>query len=549
MSANSAPVAAPVSVPERMVPYQTTFADEMMHWQRYLFFRPWYEGNKVADAACGEGYGTDYAAAFASEAIGYDISDKTVLNAASRYPAARFSCSDVAEVDYRDADIVLSFSTISCLKDPIAFLKALTSCKGRIVVSAPNRTFASPGNGPDDRPHNAFHAKEWSPSEFAQLICDHFPDRQVRFLSQEQRWPALIREGLDEDAAHTIAVIGDGPIPQWPRLGIAMPTLNNSAGVCDAIIGMSRFYPGEIEFAVVANGTAEDHLAKIKNLQAQAPDMISVIEELENTGYGAGANRGLAYLSERGGFDYYAVTNDDVVPATDCINELVSAMRELEEIGHNPGVIGPVSNSVNGAQLVDIGSYGSLTEMLEISRQYHLSHASAVTQQFQVRGLFMVIHPKCLDAIGGFDLRFGLGNFEDDDYNLRARLAGFTLWVADGAYLYHAGSTTFKQLNVDYQASIRRNGETLARKWGLSDFTHWAGVTEKPAGVDLYVPLREEEQHMGERLAIPINGQLVDLVHEASDVEFAGWVMYVLGSRPRQERRAIIEMLDDRKSA
>lgn len=548
MSANTVPAVAPERPPERMIPYETTLANEMMHWQRYLFFRPWYEGNKVVDAACGEGYGIDYASVFATEATGYDISEEAVQTAKQRYPATHFACSDVCDVDYTDADLVLSFSTISCIEQPERFLNALGACEGRIVISAPNRIVASPDNGPDDKPLNPYHAKEWTPAEFAALIRDHFPDRTVRFLSQEVQWPALIREGLDDQGSNCIAVIGDGALPQWPRIGVAMPTCNNASGAADAIIGMSRFYPGEIEFAVVCNGTDKQNLDMLTGLRKQAPQMITVIEEHVNLGYGVGANRGLAYLANKGGFDYFMVTNDDVVPATDCMNELVAAMGELDKLGHNPGVIGPVSNNVNGAQQVEVGSYSGLAEMLEVSRPYHRVHAGAVSQVLQVRGLCLLIHPKCLETIGGFDPCFGLGNFEDDDHNLRTRLAGFTLWIAEGAYLFHAGSTTFKSLKIDYQASILRNSEVLASKWGLTSSASWATMTEKPEGVELYIPLQLDTRS-ADRYVIAINGQPVDLLREASDVEFAGWVMHELSSRPRDCRRAVIEILDDRRSA
>jgi hypothetical protein len=73
-------------------------------------------------------------------------------------------------------------------------------------------------------------------------------------------------------------------------------------------------------------------------------------------------------------------------------------------------------------------------------------------------------------------------------------------------------------------------------------------MTDKPEGVELYVPLLAGTQS-AERFVIAINGQPVDLLKEASDVEFAGWVMHALRSRPRDDRRAVIEILGDRRSA
>src|SRR5512147_2341045 len=100
MSAKTATKTPTANYAERMIRYDTDFATEMTHWQRYLFFRPWFEGKKIVDAACGEGYGIDYASTFAEEAIGYDVSQDTISNANARYPATRFVCADVRDVDY-----------------------------------------------------------------------------------------------------------------------------------------------------------------------------------------------------------------------------------------------------------------------------------------------------------------------------------------------------------------------------------------------------------------------------------------------------------------
>src|SRR3990172_9196089 len=94
---------------ERMVPGSSDILTEVQHWHRYLYFRPWFEGRRVSDAACGVGYGTAYASLFASSATGVDICARTVEAAQNRYSEATFRCCDVCQADYADADIVLSF--------------------------------------------------------------------------------------------------------------------------------------------------------------------------------------------------------------------------------------------------------------------------------------------------------------------------------------------------------------------------------------------------------------------------------------------------------
>lgn len=521
-----------------MIPGQSDPATEMFHWQRYLFFRPWYEGRRLIDAASGEGYGAAYAAAFARNVRGFDVSEEAIAHASATYGHVEFVQADVCEADYSQADLVVSFETIEHLEDPLSFLRALNSCPGAIVISTPNRETHSPGAKKGDKPANEFHTVEWTPQEFARLVRKEFGDRTVRFLSQAARWPGTITEGLRDDAMYTLAVI-DGPdLPVWPRLGLAMPTRHAERAV-NAVTNLSKYYPGDIEFAVVANGCAPEHLQKLREAEREAPHLIHVVESETNLGYAVGANLGLDFLWQEAWFDLFGVVNDDVYPAVDCLPQMVEAYRELVALERKPGVLGPVSNCVNGAQQVDIGIYTDIQSMQTSAAAYHRQHHSSVTETDQVRGLLLLITPECLSAVGGFDPRFGLGNVEDDDHNLRCRLAGFSLWIVDGAFLHHTGSATFKDLGLDYQLSIARNGQLFAEKWRLGVLADWSELRRAPKGVKLFVPLTARAEASGFELVV--NGETVDLVHQASDLEFTAWLVEQLRGKPRTERVPVIE--------
>lgn len=528
---------------ERMVPHASDIATELFHWQRYLFFKPWYEDKKVVDAASGEGYGTNYVANFAESAVGLEIAGDAIAHARHKYAKPQFVQGDVCDYDYSEADLVISFETIEHLEDPTAFLKAVSACPGNIVISTPNREMHSPGNDLEDKPLNQFHTVEWSPDEFAKLIEEHFPGRTVRFMSQQGVWPGTIREGLDSSAHYVIAVIGDGALPTWPKIGMSVPTHNGATRCRDLVVSMTRYYPGEIEFALVDNGSRAEEAAALDELQADFPSHVHVLHLAANVGYGLGANAGLDYLWQEGWYDYFCVTNDDVTPSVECLSQLVSSMKELEEGGHKPGVIGPVTNSISGLQAVDIGNYENYSEMVDSAELWHRDHHSLGTQVVQLRGLFMLIHPECLSTVGGFDPRFGIGNFEDDDHNLRTRLSGFTLWIAEGAFLHHQGSSTFNELKVDYSASMQRNHQLLCEKWSLQTFDEFPDVSLKPANVELHVPL-SASYTPSQYLMTLQGGEAIDLVGQASDVEFAAYVYHRIKGKSRNLRLAVIKHLE-----
>lgn len=532
---------------ERMVPGRCDALTELYHWQRYLFFRPWYEGKAVVDAGSGEGYGTNYASVFAKSAIGIDVDAIAIDHARRRYPFVEFEQIDVTHFDYSNADLVTCFEVIEHLAEPAALLRALAECQGTILISTPHREFHSPGNALTDTPLNEFHTVEWTPTEFAEVVRNHFPNREIRFYSQQSEWPGLIHEGLDAAARYCIAAImptqGELPAtPHWPKLGLSIPTFNGAANLKEAVITLSRSYPGEIDFAVVSNGCNSENLAELKDLQSSLPKSVFVLEQPFNLGYGVGANVGLEFLQSRADVEYFGVSNDDVLPADDCLCELVHAMIELESKGERPGVIGPVSNIVQGSQQVDLGPMSSYHEMIFRAEQYHRDRFNMAYKADQVRGLFMLIHPDCLTTIGGFDPAFGIGNCEDDDYNLRVRFAGFTNWVAEGAFLYHKGSQTFARMGVSYLDLIEQNAKIFCSKWGVQKHEDAFALSRIPDGLDPFISL-EARREQPANYRIQINGQSIDLVQEADVITLAGWVAHMMNGKPLAARERLVEFV------
>ena len=65
------------------------------------------------------------------------------------------------------------------------------------------------------------------------------------------------------------------------------------------------------------------------------------------------------------------------------------------------------------------------------------------------------------------DGRFGFGNFEDDDFSLRAQLAGFESRIARDCFVHHFGNRTFIGAQIDFGKSLRQNWELFKKKWAI----------------------------------------------------------------------------------
>ena len=72
-----------------------------------------------------------------------------------------------------------------------------------------------------------------------------------------------------------------------------------------------------------------------------------------------------------------------------------------------------------------------------------------------------------IEEIGGFDERFSPWGFEDDDFTLRASLAGHHSRVALDVFVHH--DTYAGPKHARHQRLLLRNWKRFAEKFGLGD--------------------------------------------------------------------------------
>ncbi len=213
-------------------------------------------------------------------------------------------------------------------------------------------------------------------------------------------------------------------------------------------------YPHEI--IVVDNGSDEPTLRVLDALAAEHG--VRVVRNGRNLGFGGGMNVGMAHA--RG--DVVVILNNDVIVTEGWLEDMIGALESRRTVG----CTAPRSNVVASEQILAV-PYKDDVAMHRFAAERRRALRGRGYVAHRVVGFCLCLDRAVIDGIGGFDPRYGLGNFEDDDLAVRIRAAGWGIFVCDDVFIHHFGSVSFKANALDHRAHMERNWQAFCEKWGL----------------------------------------------------------------------------------
>jgi len=151
------------------------FQRHLAAYQRVLAGGP---AGVLLEAGCGEGYGAGMLAERCDAVVALDYDAATVAHVRLTYPGMPVVRGNLVALPLRErsVDWVVSLQTLEHLWDAHTFVAECVRVLrpgGTLVVSTPNRLTFSPGLGPDDKPANPFHHKEFAPQNLLALLTEH----------------------------------------------------------------------------------------------------------------------------------------------------------------------------------------------------------------------------------------------------------------------------------------------------------------------------------------------------------------------------------------
>ena len=216
------------------------------------------------------------------------------------------------------------------------------------------------------------------------------------------------------------------------------------------------------ELIIVDNGSDTETKEFLASFVERVPN-VKLLRSEENLGFAAGNNWGISVASG----DYIMFLNNDTVVPPNWLFRLYNCLAEHQSIG----IVGPMTNNISGTQKVSQISYDpegvleNVEEFEVFAKAYYQSHAKERSIVSRLVGFCMLAKKEVIDDIGGFDTHFGLGNFEDDDFCLRAQLAGYLCVKAEDAFIHHFGSRTFIGEQLPFQQMMQENLAKFKKKW------------------------------------------------------------------------------------
>jgi len=200
-----------------------------------------------------------------------------------------------------------------------------------------------------------------------------------------------------------------------------------------------------------------------------------VVHLPENRGFAAGVNAGLAHAE-----GHVVLLNSDTIVTPAWLDRLERPLHEAGDVG----MVGPVSNCVSGAQQIPTPPLDSPDSIAAFAMQWASAHAGETEPAARLVGFCVLIRDRVLETLGPLDERFGIGNYEDDDYCIRVSRAGYRLVVARDCFIFHFGSRTFAGMGFDtaqWNALMERNRTAFLRKWTVEAEGHADGADRAEA--------------------------------------------------------------------
>ena len=190
----------------------------------------------------------------------------------------------------------------------------------------------------------------------------------------------------------------------------------------------------------------------------------SYLPQPRNLGFAGGMNVGAAVAAG----EWVCLVNSDTLFPRGALPALV---QTLARVPAKVAMVGPVTNAAGNGQCLPLPGV-ALAQMGGIGIAAMRSPTGLLTPTYRSDFFCVAVRRSAWQQLGGLDTAFGLGYYEDFDFSLRVRRAGFMQVIAEDVFVAHIGSATFATLGDEQRTLMRRNRALMRERHPDVRFEH-----------------------------------------------------------------------------
>jgi GT2 family glycosyltransferase len=286
---------------------------------------------------------------------------------------------------------------------------------------------------------------------------------------------------------------------------VVVPVYNASDDVRRCVDAVLARTPGLTRLVLIDDGSTDPGVAAVfGELAARGDARIELLRNAQNEGFTATANRGM-----RESRADVVLLNSDTIVTTGWLDSLVACAAADARIA----TVTPFSNNAeicSFPRFCEDNPWTSAGDAERIARALRDRAVPTYPDLPTGVGFCMLVRRAAIDALGMFDMAFGAGYGEENDFCLRAAHAGWRNVLADDAFVVHTGGRSFAGRKAELGA---RNLALIARR-----HPHYEAMVRDYVAAD---PLRAIRDTAISRLALdrPERGVLhvVDVHDDAAE--------------------------------
>jgi len=215
-------------------------------------------------------------------------------------------------------------------------------------------------------------------------------------------------------------------------------------------------YP-DFEVIVVDNNSTDGTQDYLAALAANEPRLMCIFNTT-NRGFAGGNNDAIKVAKG----NFLILLNSDTRVTKGWLERIVGVLVTDPSIG----LVGPVSNATGNEQTIYVAGTTPEEILDEGTAWVKMSYGTTVPME-RLCFFCVAMRRDVIEKVGLLDETYGLGFYEDDDYCLRVKKAGFRLVCCEDVFIYHRGSASFGNVPCKTKELLKKNRCLLEKKFNI----------------------------------------------------------------------------------